>query len=84
VDVVALNEPTRRTDTAPDGARRANDRTARPTKGTGRSERLPADQKAASDTSISELSIDSAIARRADSSGSTVVAKNRATAGLPS
>jgi hypothetical protein len=41
-------------------------------------------QNAASETSISELSVDSATVRRAASSGSTVDAKNRATAGLPS
>jgi len=42
------------------------------------------DQNAASETSMSALSMASAMARRADSSGKTVWAKNRATAALPS
>jgi molybdate transport repressor ModE-like protein len=41
------------------------------------------DQKAPSGISMSELSVRSSTPRRADSSGSTVVAKNRATASFP-
>ena len=43
-----------------------------------------AGQNDATGTSMSELSVDSATTRRAASSGSTVSAKKRATAGLPS